>query len=425
MFSTTLFLYLWHRGRVRPTCRQWAVLGAAAALMAMVRWQNVAFLAVPVAYSAAESWRHRHDPAPAGVRLPSMPVGLAVFATTALIGFSPQLIFWHAVRGVWFVPPTAEHAFSLATLHIVDVLYSSDHGLFTWTPLLYLGVLGLPLFFRRDRPLAAVLAAGFVAQVIINSGVGVWGGGAGFGARRFESCALAFAVGLASLLEWFRRHPVVLPIGLVAALVFGNWLFMLDFRSGRLPVEDGVPFDSASAAMYERVGNPFSFPFNAWFAWRFDADPAVYERLKGAYYFNLSIDFGTDDASRFLGHGWSAPDRVNGTGFRWSIGPRSSVVAPLKAAGDYQLDVRCAPFSHSGPRPQTLEVVVNGTSIRRQPLSEEIGDYVFVVPAAVTRGGLNHIAFRYGSVQSPAHVGLSDDTRLLGVRFETLRLKRK
>ena len=49
MFSTTLFVFLWHRSRRVRSVRAWALLGVAAGLMAMVRWQNVLFVVFPIA----------------------------------------------------------------------------------------------------------------------------------------------------------------------------------------------------------------------------------------------------------------------------------------------------------------------------------------------------------------------------------------
>ena len=51
---------------------------------------------------------------------------------------------------------------------MVDVLYSSNHGLLTWHPVLYASVLAIPLFLKRDRRFAVLLTVAFAAQIYIN-----------------------------------------------------------------------------------------------------------------------------------------------------------------------------------------------------------------------------------------------------------------
>ncbi len=49
MFAVALFLYTWHQTRGRESVRRWALLGATAGLMSLMRWQNVLFVVFPAA----------------------------------------------------------------------------------------------------------------------------------------------------------------------------------------------------------------------------------------------------------------------------------------------------------------------------------------------------------------------------------------
>ena len=277
MFVTTLFLFLWYRTRSRRTQLQWMMLGASAGLMAMVRWQDVLFLVVPVLDGLAQSWRSETGPS----RAQRVFSDAVLFGVGLLAAFSPQLVFWKIVRGAWLSPPTGEHGVHLTSLHIADVLFSSNHGLLSWTPLLYLALLGLPIFFRRDRTLFAVLVVGFLAQVYINSTVEVWWGGSGFGARRFANCMLVFGIGLASMLDWIRRRPMTAPTAVVGGLIAANVAFMLDVHDGRLPSGEGITFDRMFDSVYARVGNPFSFPQNAIVGWTYRVGWPFYDKQEG------------------------------------------------------------------------------------------------------------------------------------------------
>lgn len=203
MFAVTLFLYAWHETRGNQGARRWALLGAAAGLMALVRWQNVLFVVFPAAEElgnlifAATGTPRRREGAAAWLR--HALARYAAFIVAFLAAFSPQLLAWRALRGAWFAPPAAAHGATFATPALGDVLFSTDRGLFSWTPLLLLAVLGLLPFLRRERLVGSLLLLALALQVYVNATV-EWSGH-GFGARRFANCALIFALGLAALLH--------------------------------------------------------------------------------------------------------------------------------------------------------------------------------------------------------------------------------
>jgi hypothetical protein len=421
MFSTTLFLFYWHQTRRGRTRLQWGLLGASAGLMSMVRWQDALFLALPVLHALIQSWRSGRGQS----RAVRVLVDAGVFVAAALAAFSPQIVFWKVVRGAWISPPTGEHGVHLGSLHIGDVLFSPNHGLFSWTPLVYLAVLGLPLFFRRDRLLATVLIVGFLAQVYINSAVDVWWGGSGFGARRFSNSALVFAIGLASILDWARRRPLVAPGVIVGALLVANATFMWDVKQGKLPAGEGITFDRLQDSLYARLGNPFSFPLNAAVAWKYQVGWPFYDKIEGRTYNNLTIDLGEPGDERFLGPGWSGPERAPGFSFRWATGPQSVVVVPLKEADNYQLELRCAPFTYAGaPSPQIVEVLANGRSVGHLVLDKGAFPYKIEIPARLLQPNLNQIRLRYQYSASPATVGLSNDSRPLAIQCDALQFTR-
>lgn len=422
MFVATLFLYVWYRGRPRaidgappavPELRWWLVLGLAAGLMTLVRWQNVMFAVVTVLVTL---WTLRRTPAKALT-------GAAVCGASCLLVFLPQLVFWQIVRGSWHSIPAADHGFSLMSLHVADVLFSPNHGLLATTPLVYLALVGLPFFIRRDPALAAVLIGGFLVQVIVNSGSGDWWGGPGFGARRFDSNMLAFGIGLASLFVWLRKRPLVAPLAALAVFIAVNLLVMVDTRRQALHSAEAVTLTDMVQSAYARVGNPFSFPFNAYVAWRYDADWGLYDRLKGRTYANIDMDLGEPGDDMFLGHGWLAPERDTGGSFRWMSGPLATMVVPLRNPARYRLEFVCEPVAMPEGMRQTIQVVVNGARQASIALVPGLSHYEAEIPASAWRVNLNQIQFLTSQSIVPRALGISQDTRTLAVRFDTLRLR--
>jgi hypothetical protein len=407
MFSATLFLYVWHRGRsgggglLAPAARTWwwVLFGLTAGLMMLVRWQNVLIAVVP---AVEMLWRSRQFGTPF-VRSAAL-AGAGAFA-----GFLPQLVFWKIVRGAWISFPAGEHGWNPASLHIADILLSSNHGLFSITPLALVGIAGLPFVFRRDPIFTLALVAGFAGQVVANSASNDWWGGPGFGARRFDNCLVAFAIGLSGLLVWLRSRPLAAPLAALGLFVAVNTLLMIDVRRGALPAADAITFEDVSRSVYRRLGNPFVWPYAAYIGSKYDADWSLYDRLRGRTFNNIDIDFGDGYDAMFLGNGWQSDEQTPEGTFRWAASPRASVVVPLKTADRYELEFAAAPSAAAGQAPQAVRILVNHELVRQLDLTTGIGPYVVAIPAAALRAGFNLIQFESDAA----------------VRFDTLRLRRK
>lgn len=474
MFAVTLFVYAWHETRGERTPRRWALLGALAGLMSLVRWQNVLFVVFPAAEELAWLLGARRRSARAelstagptvrspGDNAPRPPVddatssptedvvpspgkGTVSVASTAdrsgfaptvaryiafvvgfIVAFSPQLFAWRALRGAWFDLPSGAHGAAFASPALGGVLFSPDRGLFSWTPLLLLATLGLLAFARRQPSLALLLAAALALQVYINATV-EWSGH-GFGARRFAGCAVVFAVGLAAFLQWMKQRPLVAPVALVGGLLVVNLLFMQGMRAGDVPPAGTVRFRDMIGATTSRIGNPFALPMSALTALRFDTDLGFYERVGSQTFNNLAIDVGGANDDRFLVHGWSGAEAGAGLTFRWSDGPESSLVVPLKEAVDYALELRAAPFEgqgqESGQDVQVVEVWVNDALAERVAVSPGMNTHRVTIDGSLLRPEFNEIRFRYAWTASPRDLGLSRDDRRLAVQFDRIVLTR-
>jgi hypothetical protein len=195
MAVVSLLLWLTLEARDRGwTVGRAAAVGAVAGLAALVREQDLLFVAIPGLLVAID-----------GVRARRVWRGLlhlvTLLAATAL-AFTPQLLAYHAINGRFAPSKLVARKMLWWSPHAWGVLFDPAHGLFPWTPLLLLAVVGLGLAVWRAGgrdPVPAVLAVALLLQVWINGCVDSWTQAGAFGARRFVGATALFAWGLATL----------------------------------------------------------------------------------------------------------------------------------------------------------------------------------------------------------------------------------
>jgi hypothetical protein len=343
--AAALFVWLWLRPEPSGV-RRALLLGAAAGLAALMRPPNALLLLLPLV-DTLPRWRRRAE-------WPGLFAEAAAMAGAAALIFAPQMLVWWRLYGSPLTIPQGAGFLAHAPA-IEGVLFSPRHGLFSWSPLLYLGALGLVLWLFLE-PARALGAWVFLAALTrLNAGVDDWWGGAAFGARRFDAAlpllGLGLALTLARLVEATRRRPLAAVGILLAAGVGWNLLLAEQYRSGAWDYSEPVPFEDmgrgAVSLVDRRLGSPFSLPASL-FEWlRSGRPPADYESLfTERRYSRWSIRMGLDDRI-FLEDGWSEPRQVLGASCRVLIGEGAGLVVPLHRPRAYRLGARLAALGAS------------------------------------------------------------------------------
>lgn len=172
---------------LRKTWFLWLLVGLAAGLTALCRWQ-VTLIALPVGIELLLHRRWRE----------TLALGLGFLLLAWIIPYS-----WWQMFGSPFVVPAAARdnsEFLLRPIHTWRVLFHPIAGLFPWSPVTALAILGLIPLLWHDWKLSLIGAAMFLSQALISGSVRDWWAGAGFGMRRMVELYPLYVWGLAVLL---------------------------------------------------------------------------------------------------------------------------------------------------------------------------------------------------------------------------------
>jgi len=250
-FAVALFLWYWTRTRNTRTEAQWAILGLLGGLMMDVYYITAVVLLLP----ALESLARYRGSLLGKVSEPAWRLFLknAIFAVALMAAFSPTLIAKKIIYGSYFHMGYTEQWFWKSPAFF-KVCFSSEHGLFSWTPILLLAVAGLFVLRRYEPTLALYLIVVFVAFVYALGCYQDWHGISSFGNRFFVGLTSFFVLGLAALFDWLarewkERRATILSCGAVAVLI--TWNLGLMFQWGMHLIPDRGPISWRDAAYNE------------------------------------------------------------------------------------------------------------------------------------------------------------------------------
>ena len=292
-FAVALFVTVWLHVRRDWSARGMAALGASAALMAMVREQDVFFALGPAidwAFAHKQSARGRSEAPEGSAAKPRRRArasgggapralnnavvaplaGISVFVLTYL----PQLIAYRALNGHFGPSRIVMRKMTWTAPHALGVVASPEHGFFIWTPLAVLAISGLVLMITAARRVNVGVASADVRrigacmllmvalQVYIGGSVESWTVAGAFGQRRFVALTLLLVVGLAALWQALPAGAPHAAAGVVAALaVWWNLALIAEFATGLM---DRQRLEPKRNAYHAFVTLPRMAPQLAW-----------------------------------------------------------------------------------------------------------------------------------------------------------------
>lgn len=249
VFCTSLFLWYWLRTRPSRTNRQWVIFGLISGLMLDMHFTNVVFLLVPfveVLPEYYEAWRSRQSTTQF---LPKLRSGF-LYVTAILVAFLPTLItrqiiygnpfgfgIYTGLRWNWTAPA------------FWGVLFSSNHGLLVYAPIVVLGFVGLLLLWRSGHAEGLSYVGVTLALYCMVSFAPWWDSTVGLGNRYFISLTPLFVVGLAATFSrvsraWVDVRAATWRLGTITLLLLvWNLGLVYQWSTNLLPMRGPVYWD--------------------------------------------------------------------------------------------------------------------------------------------------------------------------------------
>jgi hypothetical protein len=247
VFVVAVFLWYWYRTRLRRTIVQWMILGLISGLVLDIHYANIAVLVVALLESLEGYWGAWCAPGHDWAALRRLFGANLLYSGATLIAFLPTLITRKIIYGSPLSFGYAEAGgFRWDSPHLMGALFSSDHGLLLWTPIVLLALAGFFLALRRKRTLAAYFIIVFAALCYLIGGDPTWDGLSSFGNRYFICLTPLFVLGLAVSFQEFaiwlgeERRALVIVSSAIALLIVWNLAFIFQWGTHMVPARGPI-----------------------------------------------------------------------------------------------------------------------------------------------------------------------------------------
>ncbi len=245
-FSVSLFLWYWDRTQVAAHARAMGCSRAAGGTDGECLLSECFSIDFSGAGSCVPGARQTRDPGQQPIiSLGKLVLCCVAFGAAFLVSLLPTFITRQIIYGSPFATGyPGIGGWNWTSPVFGKVLFSADHGMWSWTPILFLAVAGL-FFIRRRNPLlgtASILT--FLAFYYFIASYPDWDGLSSYGNRFFVSLTPIFILGLAALLDALS-HAVAkasrtVAFATVALLTLWNFGFIFEWGTHMVPARGPI-----------------------------------------------------------------------------------------------------------------------------------------------------------------------------------------
>jgi hypothetical protein len=268
-------------------------------------------------------------------------------------------------------------------------LFSSSNGFLALTPVVYIAVIGAVASVTRHPVEFLGAAVALLLWPLTQSSM--------------VPVLAVLAPGLAMVIAWAQRRPLVAAAPLVLGAILWNYWLMVQYTAGTIPKDAPVSFatmvrQQADVATRAPYVYPFALPGSLLSSWRAGIPLGRYDALAAEpqhEVFEITFDRGAD---RFLLEGWGMLGSDATGPFRPLTGSHATLVFPLRPqSGDIDVHLIASIRRSTAADVSNVDVLINGSGVGRFLASATAtSDVRFRVPAAdigrVFRAGYNRLS---------------------------------
>jgi len=234
-----IFLWLTERWWRSSTPGLSLLLGVVAGSIVLCRLTNALFLLLWPLFGVTDASTARRRVAELWLRRREV----TIVAAASLAVVLPQLAIYRAATGTWLASPYQgldAAGFRFASPHLAGVLFSTQKGVFFWSPILLFACAGFPVArsIARAYRLAAIVILAVDTYLIASWSD--WQFGGSYGHRGFTDGLALVALFLAAFFAWTARHPrLKLAVACLTVLAVAlSVLQMAQYWMGIIPIAD-------------------------------------------------------------------------------------------------------------------------------------------------------------------------------------------
>ena len=284
-FIVALFLWYWDASREHRSLAQWMLLGVIAGLMLDVYYANlmvVTVLGVEVVEQYVLIFLSGRS---SSSNLRELLTRHLLFGFVVIVVMIPTFVSrWIVYGGPFETGYVSIRDFLWRSPVFFSVLFSANHGLLSWTPLLGLAILGLLFFAFRMHKVGIPFFTALVAYYLFISFYPDWAGVSSYGNRFFVSLTPLFIFGLSYLLKRVAAHfpgpraALAICSGLLACFVLWNLGLIYQFGTHLVPARGPISFRQATYNQFFVVPGKLTSDLRSYFFRRSNLMRQIEER---------------------------------------------------------------------------------------------------------------------------------------------------
>jgi len=218
---SSLFIYYFVSNRKRND--SYFVLGLFAGIAGLVRALNSFLILIPAIEILRLQKQSLSDKFKLGVKL----------TLGYLIGFLPQIYIWKLFFNKLIIGPSWGYGFNFRSPQIIHVLFNDQNGLLTLTPVVFVALAGMILFWRKNKKLAFYGFVYFILHLFLVSSWAEYTQGGSYSIRMLVNTYPLLAFGLAEIIKRYsdrlgesKTIMTIVVLSLLNAMLIINYLLI-------------------------------------------------------------------------------------------------------------------------------------------------------------------------------------------------------